>query len=58
MITLHINNYMTRTTTFQDLLNKLTEASHTNRDKGTKFERLIANYLMTDPQYADRLADV
>lgn len=49
---------MTRTTTFQDLLNKLTEASHTNRDKGTKFERLIANYLMTDPQYADRLADV
>lgn len=46
------------TTTFQDLLNELTEASQTNRDKGTQFERLIANYLMTDPQYADRLSDV
>jgi len=44
--------------TLQDLLNQLTEASRNNRDKGTLFERLIANYLMTDPQYADRLADV
>lgn len=44
--------------TLQDLLNQLTEASHNNRDKGTLFERLIANYMMTDPQYADRLADV
>lgn len=44
--------------TFQDLLNELTQASRTNRDKGTQFERLIANYLVTDPQYADRLADV
>ncbi|MBX7246193.1 MAG: DEAD/DEAH box helicase family protein [Candidatus Sumerlaeaceae bacterium] len=46
------------TTTFQDLLNELTEAARTNRDKGTQFEKLIANYLMTDPQYADRLSDV
>lgn len=46
------------TTTFRDLLNELTEAVRTNRDKGTQFERLIANYLVTDPQYADRLADV
>jgi predicted helicase len=46
------------TATFQYLLNELTEASRTNRDKGTRFEKLIANYLMTDPQYADRLADV
>jgi len=46
------------TTTFRDLLNELTEAARTNRDKGTQFERLIANYLVTDPQYADRLADV
>lgn len=45
-------------TTFQGLLDELTEASPTNRDKGTQFEKLIANYLMTDPQYADRLADV
>ncbi|RZI43666.1 DEAD/DEAH box helicase [Herbaspirillum sp. HC18] len=46
------------TTTFQNLLNELTEAARTNRDKGTQFEKLIANYLLTDPQYADRLADV
>ena len=46
------------TTTFQELLNELAEAARTNRDKGTQFEKLIANYLMTDPQYADRLSDV
>jgi predicted helicase len=45
-------------TTFQDLLNELADASRTNRDKGTQFEKLMANYLMTDPQYADRLSDV
>lgn len=43
---------------FQDLLHELAAATRTNRDKGTQFERLIANYLMTDPQYADRLAEV
>lgn len=46
------------TTTFGDLLSELTEATQTQRDKGTQFERLIAKYLMTDPQYADRLSDV
>lgn len=46
------------TTTFSDLLDELTEATQTNRDKGTQFELLIANYLKTDPQYADRLSDV
>lgn len=45
-------------TTFRDLLNELTEAARSNREKGTYFERLIANYLGTDPQYADRLSDV
>jgi predicted helicase len=45
-------------TTIQDLLATLAEAASTNRDKGTQFERLIANYLMTDPQYSDRLGDV
>lgn len=43
---------------FQELLDELTEAARSNRDKGTQFEKLIANYLLTDPQYADRLADV
>lgn len=44
--------------TFQELLNELSEATRNNRDKGTQFEKLIASYLLTDPQYADRLADV
>lgn len=43
---------------FQELLDELAEAARSNRDKGTQFEKLIANYLLTDPQYADRLADV
>lgn len=43
---------------FQELLDELAEAARNNRDKGTQFEKLIANYLLTDPQYADRLADV
>ncbi len=43
---------------FQALLNELTETARTNRDKGTQFERLTANYLATDPQYADKLSDV
>lgn len=40
---------------FQELL---AEAARSNRDKSTQFEKLIANYLLTDPQYSDRLADV
>jgi len=44
--------------TFQQLLNDLAEATRNNRDKGTQFEKLIASYLLTDPQYADRLSDV
>ena len=45
-------------TTFQDILDEFTEAARSQRDKGTLFERLVANYLVTDPQYADRLDDV
>jgi predicted helicase len=45
-------------TTINDLLVEFSQASRTNRDKGTHFERLMASYLKTDPQYADRLSDV
>ncbi|WP_198116800.1 DEAD/DEAH box helicase [Massilia rhizosphaerae] len=44
--------------TFKELLDELTAAARSNHDKGTQFEKLIANYLLTDPQYADRLAEV
>lgn len=43
---------------FQELLNELASAAQSNHEKGFQFERLIANYLLTDPQYADRLSDV
>lgn len=46
------------TYTLDTLLCELAEAARTNKDKGTLFEKLMANYLMVDPQYADRLSDV
>jgi predicted helicase len=45
-------------TTIHDILFQFREAAQSNRDLGDKFERLIANYLLIDPQCADRLADV
>jgi predicted helicase len=43
---------------FQTLVDELTEAASDNRAKGDLFERLIANYLLSDPQYADRIESV
>lgn len=40
------------------LLDEFTEAARSHRDKGDLFERLIANYLINDPQYAVLLSDV
>lgn len=45
-------------TTLLEILAEFREAARSNREMGDKFERLIANYLLTDPQYADRLAEV
>jgi len=44
--------------TIHDILGELRENVRDNRTIGDRFERLIANYLVTDPQYADRLEDV
>lgn len=44
--------------TIAELLAEFRDAASTNRDMGNQFERLIANYLMTDPQYSDRLSNV
>lgn len=41
--------------TLQELPDELAEAARSNRDKGAQFEKLIANYLLTDPQCADCL---
>lgn len=37
---------------FQDILNKFRINQTSKRDLGTKFEELIARYLMTDPSYS------
>lgn len=40
------------------LLASFRDAAHDNRDLGDLFERMIANYLVTDPQYANLFSDV
>lgn len=42
----------------QTLLDQFRELSSDERGKGHMFERLIANYLHTDPQYEDLLSDI
>jgi predicted helicase len=39
------------TTTIETILEEFRQAATNNRDLGDKFERLIANYLVTDPLY-------
>lgn len=43
---------------FSKVLNKYRFLSHTQKDKGDKFERLMQRYLQTDPVYADELKHV
>jgi predicted helicase len=45
-------------TTIHDILAEFRSAASNNRDLGDKFERLIANYLVTEPQYQDQFSDV
>ncbi len=45
-------------TTIEMILAAFRDAATSNRDLGDKFERLIAHYLLTDPQYADLFGDV
>jgi predicted helicase len=44
--------------TFVDILTKYRSLSFSEHDKGTRFERLMRDYLMTDPTYASQLAKV
>ena len=39
-------------------MKELTEATRNNRDKGSLFVKLIANYLATDPQHSGLLSDI
>ncbi|NLI74190.1 MAG: DEAD/DEAH box helicase family protein, partial [Euryarchaeota archaeon] len=43
---------------FEDILNKYREIAYSRADAGTRFEELIARYLMTDPLYSSKLEEV
>lgn len=45
-------------TTIHDILDELFEAASDERDKGDRFERLIAAYLRTDVTWAERFSNV
>ena len=44
--------------TFTQILTKYRKHSFSERDKGTRFERLIQAYLQTDPKYAYKFKHV
>jgi len=43
---------------FRDVLAKYRDESFSQRDKGTRFERLMRGFLLTDPKYQPRLKEV
>lgn len=43
---------------FNNVLEKYRKISFSQRDKGDRFERLMQAYLLTDPQYANKLKNV
>jgi predicted helicase len=43
---------------FTDVLAKYRSVSFSERDKGTRFERLIQAYLLTDPKYSSQIRNV
>lgn len=45
-------------TTIHTILEEFREAARDKRDMGDKFERLFANFLVTEPQYRERFSNV
>lgn len=45
-------------TTIEEVLDELYYSSTSEAEKGSKFERLMASFLRTDPQYADQFDEV
>lgn len=44
--------------TIRDILSRFRDEAFSERDKGDRFERLMADYLRTDPTYAAKFKDV
>jgi len=51
-------NALDATMSFYNVLNKYRASSYSEVDKGTKFEELIARYLVTDPLYETKIDEV
>lgn len=49
---------MPTTTSFSSILSNYRKISHSERDKGDRFEKLMKGYLLTDPQYSSRFSKV
>lgn len=49
---------MTTAVTVHDVLKAIRDSSAVNRDRGTRFERLMARYLTTDPQWSEQFSRV
>jgi len=45
-------------TTFQNVLDKFRHEAYSEKDKGSKFERLMQLYLLTEPYYANLFQNV
>lgn len=52
---MHTSSYVVEMTQFSDIIEKYRSESESRADQGTKFEEIIARYLMTDPVYANQL---
>ncbi|MFE2426567.1 DEAD/DEAH box helicase [Streptomyces sp. NPDC059373] len=49
---------MATTTTVHDVLKAIRDGSGVNRDRGTRFEELMVEYLSTDPQWTEQFTRV
>ncbi|MEU5554080.1 DEAD/DEAH box helicase [Micromonospora sp. NPDC047793] len=49
---------MTTTTTVHDVIKAIRDRSSSNRDRGTGFEKLMLQYLSTDPQWTEQFSRV
>lgn len=49
---------MATTTTVHDVLKAIRATFSVNRDRGTRFEELMLQYLSTDPQWTEQFSRV
>jgi predicted helicase len=53
-----VRSALATTTTVHDVLKAIRDSSTVNRDRGTRFEELMVQYLSTDPQWTEQFSRV